>query len=79
MNYARISEIVSPYNRVLALPWATGLWHFESLPELERLSQEISRQAAMIAYINAFGLYTLVSAMAIPLTLLLARARKETV
>jgi DHA2 family multidrug resistance protein len=77
MNYARISEIVSPYNRVLALPWATGLWHFESLPELERLSHEISRQAAMIAYINAFGLYTLVSAMAIPLTLFLACAQGD--
>jgi DHA2 family multidrug resistance protein len=43
---------------------------------LARLSEEIARQAAMISYLNAFGMYTLVSAAAIPLVLLVARPPK---
>jgi DHA2 family multidrug resistance protein len=45
---------------------------------LAKLSREIGRQAAMLGYINAFGLCTLASAMAIPLILLVggrSRAR----
>ena len=70
-NYARLSEHLSPYNRVLDLPWAMGAWTAESLPGLARLSNEITRQATMIGYTNAFMLFTLVSAAAIPLCLLM--------
>lgn len=76
VNYARMTEIISPYNRALAMPWVTGLWDLESLAGLERLSREISRQATLIAYVNAFGLYTAVSAAAIPLVMLLGRTKK---
>ena len=76
VNYARMTEIVSPYNKTLAMPWVTGLWELESLAGLERLSREISRQATLIAYVNAFGLYTAVSAAAIPLVMLLGRTKK---
>jgi len=75
VNYAMLSEIVTPYNRSLALPWVTGLWEVGTLPSLERLSREINRQSAMIAYINAFGLFSAVSAAAVPLVLLLRRPR----
>ena len=71
-----MSEIVSPYNKVLTLPWVMGRWDVESLAGLERLSHEIARQAALIGYLNAFGLYAVVSAAAMPLVLLLGRARK---
>ena len=40
------------------------------------LSKEIGRQAAMIGYINAFGLFTLTSALALPLILLVGRRAK---
>jgi DHA2 family multidrug resistance protein len=76
VNYSRLAEIVTPYNRTLAAPWAAGAWDTSSLASLERLSREISRQSAMIAYINAFGLYTAASALSIPLIALLGRARK---
>ena len=76
MNYARLSELASPYNRSLMLPWVTGLWEYDSLASLERLSREMGRQASMIAYINAFGLFTAVSAAALPLLLLMGRSRK---
>lgn len=75
-NYSRMTEIVSPYNKVLAMPWVTGLWELQSLTGLERVSREVLRQATLIAHVNAFGLYTAVSAAAIPLVLLLARVKK---
>ena len=77
-NYSRLVEMVNPFNRSLLLPWVTGAWDTETVVGLAKLSKEISRQAAMLGYINAFGLYTLASAMAIPLILLVggrSRAR----
>lgn len=72
-NYSRMVELVNPYNKSLALPWVTGGWDYETVSGLAKLSKEINRQAAMIGYINAFGLYTAASAMAIPLILLIGR------
>jgi DHA2 family multidrug resistance protein len=72
-NYSRLVELVSPYNRSLALPWVTGGWDTETVVGLAKLSKEIGRQAAMLGYINAFGFYTLASALAIPLILLIGR------
>ena len=72
-NYGRMVELVNPFNKVLALSWVTGGWDFETVQGLARLSKEINRQAAMLGYINAFGLYTLCSALAIPLVLLIGR------
>ena len=63
-NYSRLVEMVTPYNRSLLLPWVTGAWDTETVTGLAKLSKEIGRQAAMLGYINAFGLYTLASAMA---------------
>ena len=77
VNYGRMVELVNPYNKALALPWVTGGWDFETVQGLARLSKEINRQAAMLGYINAFGYYTLASALAVPLILLLG-SRKRT-
>ena len=63
-NYSRMVELVNPYNKALALPWVTGGWDYETVSGLAKLSKEINRQAAMIGYINAFGLYTACSALA---------------
>jgi DHA2 family multidrug resistance protein len=76
-NYSRMVELVNPYNKSLALPWVTGGWDFETVSGLAKLSREINRQAAMIGYINAFGLYTAASALAIPLILLIGRRTRR--
>lgn len=73
VNYAQMAEVVTPYNRSLALPWVTGLWEIGTAPNLQRLSGEIVRQSAMIAYINVFGLFTVVSAAVVPAVILLRR------
>ncbi len=78
-NYGRMVENLNPFNPVLNLPWAMGGWDVQSLAGLAKLSKEIGRQAAMLGYINAFGFYTLCSAMAVPLILFVnSRARRTT-
>ena len=74
MNYSRMTELVSPYNRALSVPGLMGGWSTETLQGLARLSKEIDRQAAMIGYLNAFGLYMAASAIAI-LFVLLAKGK----
>ena len=72
-NYSRLSEMISPFNDRLALPWVMGGWSIETLPGLARLSKEINRQAAMIGYLDAFAMYTAASAGAVVLVLLVRR------
>ena len=59
----------------LTWPAVVGAWDYVTLPGLSRLSKEIGRQSAMIAYLNTFGLFTLVSAVAVPISLLIARPK----
>jgi DHA2 family multidrug resistance protein len=73
MNYEHLTEKVSPFALAFHLPWAAGDWDMETLQGLARLSKEIAHQASMISYLNAFGLYTLASAAAIPLILLVSK------
>jgi DHA2 family multidrug resistance protein len=72
-NYSRMTEMVSPYNRAMGLPGAMGGWSMETPQGVARLAKEIERQAAMIGYLNAFGLYMAVSGVAILCVLLAPR------
>jgi MFS transporter, DHA2 family, multidrug resistance protein len=74
-NYSRMSEMISPFNDRLALPWVMGGWSTDTLSGLARLSKEINRQAAMIGYLDAFAMYTGASALAMVLVLLVRRRR----
>ncbi len=75
-NYSRMTELATVYNKVWQLPWVTGAWTTETLTGIARLSKEITRQATMIGFTNAFMLYTLLSAMAVPLCLLVRPPRR---
>jgi len=70
VNYARLVEFINPFNPGLTSPWVAGAWDAASQPGLARLSLEITRQSAMIGYLNAFGLFTVLAAIAIPIALL---------
>src|SRR6476659_6819889 len=72
-NYSRMSEMISPYSMALSLPWSTGAWDVESAPGLARVAKEITRQSAMIGYLNAFAMYTVASALAVALVLVVRR------
>jgi DHA2 family multidrug resistance protein len=70
VNYAHFVEFINPFNPGLYSPLVAGAWDASTLEGLSKLSREITRQSAMIAYLNAFGLFTLVAAIAIPFALL---------
>ena len=70
-----MTEMITPYNRALAMPDVTGAWNFDTVPGLAKVAKEIARQSMMIGYLNAFMMYTVASALAIVFALL-ARGRK---
>ena len=43
------------------------------MPGLARVAKEITRQAAMIGYLNAFTMYTVASALAVVFVLMVRR------
>ncbi|MGE0765101.1 MAG: DHA2 family efflux MFS transporter permease subunit [Hyphomicrobiaceae bacterium] len=66
-NYAGFAENLTDFNKTLALPEAMGLWSTATPPGLLAISGEMQRQAAMIGYINAFYLFAMTAACAVPL------------
>jgi DHA2 family multidrug resistance protein len=76
-NYSRMSEMISPYNHRLSLPWVMGGWSTDTLAGLARLGNEINRQAAMIGYLDAFAMYTAASAAALLLVMLVTKRRRH--
>jgi DHA2 family multidrug resistance protein len=74
-NYSRMTEMVTPYNPALQMPWATGGWTFDTVSGLAKVSGEITRQSAMIGYLNAFMMYTVASGLAMAFILLVRRRR----
>ena len=76
-NYGRLVEALTPFNKVLSTPDVVGSFNLDTLSGLARLSREVTRQATMIAYLNAFGLFTVACAITLPLILLM-RGRPQT-
>ncbi|MGI9525242.1 MAG: DHA2 family efflux MFS transporter permease subunit [Hyphomicrobiaceae bacterium] len=72
-NYSRMVEMITPFNKILTLPEVIGSWDTDTATGLARLGQEITRQSAMIGYLNAFGLFTAACAATLPLILLMHR------
>jgi MFS transporter, DHA2 family, multidrug resistance protein len=70
-NRAELAEHASPFNEVLGY----GGWDLSTMGGLLAINGEINRQAAMIAYVNDFHLMTLLAFAALPLILLVGRAR----
>lgn len=75
-NYERMTEGLNPYNKTLSLPDSMGGWTMESVEGMARIAREITRQAAMLGYMNAFVMYTIASVVAIPLVLMLGGKRR---
>ncbi len=73
VNYAELSEHVSPYRESWRFP-LDGL-DPDSVAGLARIGGEVRRQATMIGYIDAFHLYAATALAVVPL-ILLVRWRK---
>jgi DHA2 family multidrug resistance protein len=74
-NYSRMTEMITPYNEALTMSGMTGAWTFDTVPGLARVAREIARQAAMIGYLNAFMMYTAMSALAVVFVLMIRRKK----
>ena len=70
VSYSDMTQTISPFNEALGFGFVTGSWNVDTLTGLMALSGEITRQASMIGYINAFILYTAVCFATIPLLIL---------
>ncbi len=70
INYAYLTEAVTPYSRTWPIQSITGAWGLGSEQQLALLGAEIQRQALMIGYINAFYYFMFTALAALPLILL---------
>ncbi len=77
-NYSQMSQFVSPFNDSFRMPWVSGQWNMDTVEGLSHLSGEITRQAAMIGYLNSFQLFSVTAVLALPLILLIRWQRPDT-
>jgi DHA2 family multidrug resistance protein len=77
INYEYLTEHITRFNPVLQMPWAMGERDIDTVEGLARLSGEIFHQASLISYLNTFGMYTLASALAIPLIMFITSPKKK--
>jgi MFS transporter, DHA2 family, multidrug resistance protein len=73
--HASLAGEVSPFTSALRLPAMQHFWNLHTTAGLAALNQEVTRQAAMIAYIDNFKFMMVVTLAAVPLLVLLRRAR----
>jgi DHA2 family multidrug resistance protein len=74
INYAQMTELITPYREALLLPGMPVSWSPETTAGLMRLSGELQRQAAMIGYVNAFYLMAFTALVSVPLAFMLKAA-----
>jgi len=77
-THAHLTEFITPFNETLSVSNFPTFWNLETLTGLAAMGGEIHRQAAMIGYLNAFGLFTLASVVVLPLILLVKVPKPET-
>jgi DHA2 family multidrug resistance protein len=73
--HAALAEHVTLFNEALRNPAVAQIWNLGTAAGRLALNAEITRQATIIAYANDFKLMMLISLAAIPLVLLLRRAK----
>jgi MFS transporter, DHA2 family, multidrug resistance protein len=73
INHAQLAEHVTPYMNAMKSPGYPAMWSLDTTQGLAALNEELTRQAAMIAYLDDFKLLMWVTIAAAPLVLLLRR------
>jgi len=70
ISNAELVTHVNLYNERFGFEWVSGLWNLDTPATLKALSVEVSRQAQLIAFNNAFLLYSWTCLAVIPVVLL---------
>jgi DHA2 family multidrug resistance protein len=71
--HARLTETVRPDNPLMRAPWLRAPFSLNNPLGLAALEGEISRQAAMVAYVDVFRMMFVATAVLIPTVLLLRK------
>jgi MFS transporter, DHA2 family, multidrug resistance protein len=74
--HASLASVVTPFSSALHLPLIQQFWNMRTAAGLAAINAEITRQAAMIAYIDNFKFMMIVTLIAVPLLALLRKTRR---
>jgi DHA2 family multidrug resistance protein len=75
--HSRLVENLRPDNPLLQPPYLPAPFGLTTQGGLAALNAEVTRQAAMVAYVNDFKMMMLVALLALPLLLLLREPRRS--
>ncbi len=73
INHATIGAVATPFNPMFRLPLVEHLFNLHTASGLTMLNAEVTRQAAMIGYIDDFRLMMYLSLAVLPFILLLGK------
>ena len=76
-NYSVLIESLNPFNESYTFKEISGNWSISGTENLTTISIEISRQATMLGYINAYYLYALAALAVMPMAYFAKRPRVE--
>jgi DHA2 family multidrug resistance protein len=74
--HSRLVENLRPDNPLLQAPYLVAPFSLTSPSGLAALNHEVTRQAAMVAYVNDFKMMMLIALLSLPLLLLLREPRR---
>ena len=78
MSYSELSNFANPFNAALDRAASEGPWSLEDGTGMAALVQEITRQAQMIGYVNAFYFFAATAFVCIPLLLFVRKPTAAT-
>jgi MFS transporter, DHA2 family, multidrug resistance protein len=77
VNYTVMSEAVTPFNEIFRFPSLSGNWRIDDVGGLATMSSEVTRQAAMVGYVNAFYVFSFVALSVVPFIVFLRKPPKR--
>ena len=69
-SYAELLPHLSPFSKALQLPDVPDMWRLADTAAIASVNREVTRQATMLGYLDAFILFAAAAAIAIPLVAL---------
>jgi len=73
ISHSDLATHVTPYSEALRTPFLSKIWNLHSVQGLAAINGEVTRQAAMVAYVDVFKLMLLLTLGCLPLLLLLRK------
>ena len=72
MSYSELTQWIIPFDNRFEFGLTQSFWNINEFSSLMQISDEITRQAANIGYINVFHLFLWASILAYPLILMIS-------